>query len=313
MKMERSSSVNPTSERKTFLSKPVTSQVHMAETVDKAKRLLFSDKKKPTDKTKGKRKRPRSSKRSASNKRLANMLTAKAKELSRSSVSNLSSFNEILARMLELEVLLEKTKEKVFFSVPLFNNIDAFRLLDYKKNAFLTYEELNERLVELGIDLSKESSLLIAARLDVENQGVIRYSDFCQELAMKHPESANEIVNRPPMEREEAKKFKKDLKVILREFFRMLIRVEEDLELIRKNELMIFNLDEVWSLISHEKKSPIKEVPLEDVFLSVGIDKMNDGLKARILADKLRVDRAATVLKENFIQEFATKLVRSES
>lgn len=81
--------------------------------------------------------------------------------------------------MLELEVLLEKTKEKVFLQVPLFNNIDAFRLLDQGKNAFLTYEELNERLVELGIDLSKESSLLIAARLDVENQGVIRYSDFC--------------------------------------------------------------------------------------------------------------------------------------
>lgn len=129
---------------------------------------------------------------------------------------------------------------------------------------------------------------------------------------MKHPESANEIVSRPPMERDDSKKFKKDLKVILREFFRMLIRVEEDLELIRKNDLMIFNLDDVWSLISHEKKSPVNAVPIEDVFLSVGLDKMKDGLKARILADKLRVDRAGTVLKESFIQEFATKLVRSE-
>lgn len=97
MKMERSASVNTTSERKTVLSKPFTSQVHMAETVDKAKRLLFSDKKKPVEKTRvAKKKRPRSSKRPAPNKRLTNMLSSKAKDLSRGSPSNLSSFNDIL-------------------------------------------------------------------------------------------------------------------------------------------------------------------------------------------------------------------------
>ena len=85
--------------------------------------------------------------------------------------------------MIKLEDVLEQSKVARLIGLKEFNFVDAFKLLDERKNEFLTHEQLSKQLKCLGLDIPPEDAHLVSSRLDVERRGVIRYSDFCQSLS----------------------------------------------------------------------------------------------------------------------------------
>jgi len=64
-----------------------------------------------------------------------------------------------------------------------FNLLDGFRMLDLEGKGFVSSSEFRHALYEMGVSVSKDEAYLVFKRYDKDNDGLLKYSDFCRLVA----------------------------------------------------------------------------------------------------------------------------------
>lgn len=99
----------------------------------------------------------------------------------------------ILKDLMNLETDLENAKADLCIKSD-FNLVDCFRIFDYSGRGWCSFEEFREGLSTLGIYPHLPDLELVFVRYDLDRDGNLRYSEFCEMMTPKNPEIA-QILN----------------------------------------------------------------------------------------------------------------------
>lgn len=61
-----------------------------------------------------------------------------------------------------------------------FNLLDGFRLIDLDGKGFVSNLEFRQAVNQLGVEVTKDEAYLLFKRYDKDNDGLLKYSDFCR-------------------------------------------------------------------------------------------------------------------------------------
>ena len=75
--------------------------------------------------------------------------------------------------------------------------MDAFRLFDFDGKGWATASEIQTGLEELGVFQSRDDIYLFVRRFDKDNDGRLRYSDFCDAMTPLNSHYASLLSSRP--------------------------------------------------------------------------------------------------------------------
>jgi hypothetical protein len=101
-----------------------------------------------------------------------------------------------LREQLSLENDLEQTKIELA-SKSDFNLLDSFRLFDIDGKGWVTASEVLAGLDELKVQANRDDVYLFVRRWDKDNDGRLRYSDFCDALTPFNSHYAGMLSSRP--------------------------------------------------------------------------------------------------------------------
>ena len=90
----------------------------------------------------------------------------------------------MISDQIAIENDLEKSKKDLALCSD-FNLIDAFRLFDPLSKGYITTVDLQDGLKEIGLYPSYEEVSLFFRRYDSDNDGRLRYSNFCEAFTPK--------------------------------------------------------------------------------------------------------------------------------
>jgi Ca2+-binding EF-hand superfamily protein len=78
-----------------------------------------------------------------------------------------------------------------------FNILDCFRLFDRKENGALSSSELEDTLIEIGLDVENTNNLLLLfVRYDSDGDGKLRYTDFINIFTPRLKEFSELLLSR---------------------------------------------------------------------------------------------------------------------
>ncbi len=104
-------------------------------------------------------------------------------------------FVQLVKDQIAIENDLEKAKKDLALCDD-FNLIDAFRVLDPIAKGSVTILDLQENIKCLGIYPSYDECQLFFRHYDTDNDGRLRYSNFCSAFTAKDKEFADLVLNR---------------------------------------------------------------------------------------------------------------------
>ena len=81
---------------------------------------------------------------------------------------------------------------------PDFNLSDAFRMLDIEGKGWVTSSEIRSGLEQLGLFADRQDVFLFVRRYDSDNDGRVRYSDFCDAFSPKDVYYSDLLAQRRP-------------------------------------------------------------------------------------------------------------------
>ena len=157
-----------------------------------------------------------------------------------------------LRDLLDLENRLDAAKIDLI-SKPDFNLVDAFRLFDYSGRGWSSFEEVRDGLAILKVFPTTSDLELVMQRYDVDRDGCLRYSEFCDLFQTKSPDyaamlnsRASYYIHKPYYRREEY--FNIETRLALEGLFHTHLEVEAKAEYIRQQlrELPQFDLFEAF-------------------------------------------------------------------
>ena len=79
-----------------------------------------------------------------------------------------------------------------------FNLLDGFRMLDLDGKGFVSSSEFREALYEMGVSVSKDEAYLVFKRYDKDNDGLLKYSDFCKLVAPVNRQYSDILKSKEP-------------------------------------------------------------------------------------------------------------------
>ena len=104
-------------------------------------------------------------------------------------------FVQMVKDQISIESELEKVKKDLSLCSD-FNLIDAFRLIDPSAKGYVTTLDMQDNLKSLGLNPSYDEVSLFFRRYDLDNDGRLRYSDFCEAFTPKDREYSDLVGNR---------------------------------------------------------------------------------------------------------------------
>jgi len=122
------------------------------------------------------------------------------------SVKKSLSFDEdvthfILIQTLKQFIILDKDLEVAKQDLALksdFNLLDFFRTFDVVSRGTVSAKEFEAGLIKYGIYPNKDELTLLFKKMDLDNDGLLRFSDFAETFTPKQKEYANLLHNRTP-------------------------------------------------------------------------------------------------------------------
>jgi len=147
---------------------------------------------------------------------------------------------EHLVRTIKQQVNIDRDIEEIKKQLALkvdFNLLDAFRIFDNKGRGYINKLELELSLNDLGLFPSKDEIYLLFKRMDKDNDGLLRYSEFCKSMLPQSSEYASIMNNRNPRyssQDDEAFPFEYDTKRIFIKLLNKLLEGEIDAEALRQ-------------------------------------------------------------------------------
>jgi Ca2+-binding EF-hand superfamily protein len=101
-----------------------------------------------------------------------------------------------LREQVDLDKELENTRNKLALQED-FNLFDAFRCFDLTEKGYVTKYELKDTLNDINIFPTNNELDLIRGRYNKDQDGLLKYSEFCEILKPKDETYARLLVNRP--------------------------------------------------------------------------------------------------------------------
>lgn len=116
--------------------------------------------------------------------------------------------------------------------------MDAFQVIDKHSKGWVTAPEISEALADFGSFPHKEDVYLFVRRYDLDSDGRLLYSDFCDAFTPQDTLSAQILTKRPAnylqMGFNRINFFARDTRELLMRAFRTHFSIEETAELLRK-------------------------------------------------------------------------------
>ena len=100
-----------------------------------------------------------------------------------------------LKQQINMEREIEDTKKQLALKVD-FNLLDAFRVFDLKGRGYVTKLEMELAFNDNAIYPTKDEMYLLFKRYDKDQDGFLRYSEFCKAILPQSTEYATMMNNR---------------------------------------------------------------------------------------------------------------------
>jgi EF hand len=104
----------------------------------------------------------------------------------------------LFREQLELEKRLERVKIDLSLRTD-FNLIDAFRIFDQDGKGWISAVEIKEGLGLMNIFANADDLQLFLARYDKDDDGKLRYSEFCDSFLPNDPFHASLLAKKAPL------------------------------------------------------------------------------------------------------------------
>jgi len=210
--------------------------------------------------------------------------TTPSKSRSRSPVKEYKSpLKEIeedqLARALKEQINLERDNEDIKNQLALrsdFNLLDAFRFFDIDSRGYITKNELKEGFNYFGVFPTNDETYLIFRKLDTDNDGLLRYAEFCELFNPKSAEYLSILNSRVPSYLDSAKltlAFSYETKHLVKKVLDDHIRNESRNEEIRQklNRRPLFNIYESFKALDKNDNGFIDINEFRDALIEHGL------------------------------------------
>lgn len=210
--------------------------------------------------------------------------TTPSKSRSRSPVKEYKSpLKEIeedqLARALKEQIELERDNEDIKNQLALrsdFNLLDAFRFFDIDSRGYITKNELKEGFNYFGVFPTNDEVYLIFRKLDTDNDGLLRYAEFCGLFNPKSAEYLSILNDRIPSYLDSGKlslAFSYETKHLIKKVLDDHIRNEGRNEEIRQklNRRPLFNIYESFKALDKNDNGFIDINEFRDALIEHGL------------------------------------------
>jgi len=108
------------------------------------------------------------------------------------------SMVNLFREQLELEKRLERVKIDLSLRTD-FNLIDAFRIFDTEGKGWISAQEIKDGLALLNIFANADDLHLYLSRYDKDDDGRLRYSEFCDSFLPNDPFNASLLAKKAPL------------------------------------------------------------------------------------------------------------------
>ncbi len=211
-----------------------------------------------------------------------------------------------LARFLKDELDLDKNLQRIKNELALqrnFNSYGIFRIFDKENKGYTTRGQLEEGLKDMNILPSKNELYLLMRRLDKNDDGLIRFADFKEEIEPKaegsrclhDSEKVNEEVGIA-------------VRTVVRKLFNKMITTETSCEELRKSvgKKEYFTIYEAFHSIKKNSRGWITATTFKELLNDQGVFASDED--AELLVERYDRNRNGKVSYSEFVDEIVQKL-----
>ena len=178
----------------------------------------------------------------------------------------LGQFVDFLGYLMEVESKIEDMKIELARRED-FNFEDLFRIFEVDENGYIEPEDLKQGLKLLGLDPSDFDIKLLMKRFDLNQQGLLTYSDFFDMVVSFEKKMRNSVQIRPPNSCCPCKSpdvFECDTLIAIKNLFKFIIECERDINQIRAGfDSLRSKYSDVVQFLDYSRKGVIKRTDLK--------------------------------------------------
>jgi len=147
-----------------------------------------------------------------------------------------------MEKQLSYEKKIEKAKEELVLQSD-FNLMEGFRFFDYNSKGYATMNDFYEGVKSLGVLGSYEDISLLFRRMDNDNDGTIKYSDYYYTFAPRKEPYEELLMKRSPYKVTPSIGFSSMTKILYKELLNLLIEYEESFNITKQRLRKDVNFD----------------------------------------------------------------------
>jgi len=211
-----------------------------------------------------------------------------------------------LARFLKDELDLDKNLQRIKNELALqrnFNSYGIFRIFDKDNKGYITRGQLETGLQGLNIFPSKNELYLLMRRLDKNDDGLIRFADFKEEIEPK-AEGSKALRDSEKVDEEVGIA----VRTVVRKLFNKMITTETSCEELRKSvgKKAYFTIYEAFHSIKKNSRGWITATTLHELLNEQGIYASEED--AELLVERYDRNRNGKISYNEFVDEIVQKL-----
>jgi len=220
---------------------------------------------------------------------------------------------DVLKQFIQLEKELEAGKQDLALR-PDFNMLDFFRTFDVNARGNISSIEFDEGMKKYGVYANKEELFLLMRRLDRDNDGKLKFSDFNEAFSCKQQEYASLLSNRTPINADLSLKVDEALteetKRAVGRILRLHLNNEGATEALRQrlSRKASFNPHEAFSYLDVDGDGYVNGDELRQILDQH--DYYATQRELRLLVDRLDGNRDGKVSYSEFVHEIVPKSER---
>ena len=211
-----------------------------------------------------------------------------------------------LARFLKDELDLDKNLQRIKNELALqrnFNSYGIFRIFDKENKGYITRGQLEEGLKDMNILPSKNELYLLMRRLDKNDDGLIRFADFREEIEPK-AEGSRCLHDSEKVDEEVGIA----IRTVVRKLFNKMITTETSCEELRKSvgKKAYFTIYEAFHSIKKNSRGWITATTFKELLNEQGVYASDED--AELLVERYDRNRNGKVSYSEFVDEIVQKL-----
>ena len=214
-----------------------------------------------------------------------------------------------LKEQIDLDRQLEDQKNQLALKSD-FNLLDAFRFFDVDGRGAITKTELKEGFNQFDVFPTNDEAYLVMRKFDKDNDGLIRYADFCDMLTPKQIEYASILNDRIPSyvdRRRLSEIFGADTRYLLRKVLNQIINNEVASEALRQKleRRPLFDVYEAFKALDKNDNGYISMDEFRELLIDHGIYASNSELLN--LMRRYDKNQDGKISYSEFVQELTPK------